>query len=102
MEYVEASPSGEVDTSCSIDWCNNKRTNKGGGRLGLYCKSHQTRKYTREKKDTCEYCGFKPIWMGQLDVDHIDGNHKNCDPSNLQTLCANCHRLKTHMSKDSE
>jgi 5-methylcytosine-specific restriction endonuclease McrA len=28
-------------------------------------------------------------------VDHIDGNHSNDDPSNLQTLCANCHRFKT-------
>jgi 5-methylcytosine-specific restriction endonuclease McrA len=31
----------------------------------------------------------------QLDVDHIDGNHRNNNPENLQTLCANCHRLKT-------
>ncbi|OYW72998.1 MAG: hypothetical protein B7Z37_23290, partial [Verrucomicrobia bacterium 12-59-8] len=30
-----------------------------------------------------------------LEVDHIDGNHKNNDPSNLWTLCANCHREKT-------
>lgn len=28
----------------------------------------------------------------------IDGNHKNDAPSNLQTLCANCHRLKTFLS----
>jgi 5-methylcytosine-specific restriction endonuclease McrA len=36
----------------------------------------------------------------QLDVDHIDGNHANDDPSNLQTLCANCHRLKTQVNAD--
>lgn len=37
----------------------------------------------------------------QLDVDHIDGNHDNNDISNLKTLCANCHRLKTQESKDN-
>jgi 5-methylcytosine-specific restriction endonuclease McrA len=38
--------------------------------------------------------------MGQLDMDHIDGNRNNNDENNLMTLCANCHRLKTHREKD--
>ena len=37
----------------------------------------------------------------RVTVDHIDGNRNNNDPSNLQTLCANCHRLKTHLNGDS-
>jgi hypothetical protein len=45
-------------------------------------------------------CGFIPKFMCQLDVDHIDGNRENNDVINLQTLCANCHRLKTYESKD--
>ncbi|ALA07792.1 putative HNH homing endonuclease [Bacillus phage BC01] len=49
---------------------------------------------------TCEYCGFKAEDPCQLDIDHIDGNHKNNDPSNHQVLCANCHRLKTKRSKE--
>lgn len=57
-------------------------------------------KYRREKKDYCEKCGFIPEHKCQLDVDHIDGNHKNNDSKNLQTLCANCHRLKTFLNKD--
>ena len=36
----------------------------------------------------------------QLDVDHIDGNPSNNNPKNLQTLCKNCHSIKTHRSKD--
>jgi len=38
--------------------------------------------------------------MVQLDVDHIDGNKKNNDISNLMTLCANCHRYKTLVNDD--
>ena len=35
-----------------------------------------------------------------LQVDHIDGNHLNNDPENLQVLCANCHSLKSYMNYD--
>jgi 5-methylcytosine-specific restriction endonuclease McrA len=49
----------------------------------------------------CEICGFKPDHYCQLDVDHKDGNHRNNDQDNLQTLCANCHRLKTWKNKDA-
>lgn len=55
-------------------------------------------KYRVNKKGYCELCGFKAEHSIQLDVDHIDGNHKNNEISNLMTLCANCHRLKTVMS----
>lgn len=51
--------------------------------------------YKKFKKEQCEFCGFRPVHYGQLDVDHIDGNHNNNKEDNLQTLCANCHRLKT-------
>lgn len=58
------------------------------------------RPYTQYKKNHCEYCNFIPIHECQLDVDHIDGNHENNDINNLQTLCANCHRLKTYLNND--
>ena len=53
------------------------------------------RPWRKFKKSRCEVCQFVPINSIQLDVDHIDGNRKNNDPTNLRTLCANCHRLKT-------
>lgn len=36
----------------------------------------------------------------QLDVDHINGDSANNEPENLQTLCSNCHRIKTHLNED--
>ena len=57
--------------------------------------SQEQYKYRLHKKEYCERCGFIAEHPSQLDIDHIDGNHKNNDMNNLQTLCANCHRLKT-------
>ena len=55
----------------------------------------------KHKGDRCRNCGFVALHSCQLDVDHIDGNRDNDSPENLQTLCANCHRLKTHLNKDN-
>jgi hypothetical protein len=54
----------------------------------------------KHKKSKCEECGFEAQHPCQLDVDHVDGNRENSDPSNLRTLCANCHRLKTQRNGD--
>lgn len=66
------------------------RTRWGGSKL-----------YRRFVGASCNQCGFVPDHPGQLDVDHIDGDHDNDDPANLQTLCANCHRLKTFADRGS-
>jgi len=58
--------------------------------------------YQLHKKDHCERCPFIPEHSVQLDVHHIDLNHDNNDPSNLMTVCANCHRMIHYgLSKDS-
>jgi len=59
--------------------------------------------YTNHKKNYCEnkdgrlgpICTSTVVHDCQLSVDHIDGDHNNDDPSNLQTLCHNCHALKS-------
>lgn len=51
-------------------------------------------------KDRCELCNFVPVNRCQLDLDHKDADRYNNDPSNFQTLCANCHRLKTWQERD--
>lgn len=63
-------------------------------------KKRSRRPYREHLKDSCEKCGFVPEHTIQLDIDHIDGNNFNNDLSNLQTLCANCHRLKTYLNRD--
>lgn len=60
---------------------------------------------TRERKrlgDINCVCSATIIDDSQLSVDHIDGNHSNNDPNtNLQTLCHNCHSIKTKVSEDN-
>jgi 5-methylcytosine-specific restriction endonuclease McrA len=51
----------------------------------------------RAKKSQCERCGFDPKHSSQLHLDHIVAmaNGGLDEPGNWQTLCANCHALKT-------
>jgi RecJ-like exonuclease len=50
-------------------------------------------KYTarKQRKDHCEKCGGTE----KLHIDHIDKDRSNNKPSNLQTLCKDCHYEKT-------
>lgn len=62
--------------------------------------SPSERPYIVYKKDYCEWkggCDFVIAHSCQLAVDHIDGDHSNNGPENLQTLCHNHHALKTHL-----
>lgn len=46
-----------------------------------------------ERGYACESCGISS-WLDKpivLELDHIDGDHKNNDKSNLRLLCPNCH-----------
>ncbi len=87
-------------TTCSS--CQAKKYNQGvPGARGGSNRSAITRYTNQFKDDKCAECGFVAIDPCQLDIDHIDGNYLNNDPSNWVTLCANCHRLKTKRNKDT-
>jgi 5-methylcytosine-specific restriction endonuclease McrA len=71
----------------------------GYQRYYMYCSQCLKRRYLTDKwiikqhkKTSCERCHFLAEDPCQLDVHHKDHNHKNNDVTNLQTLCANCHR----------
>jgi hypothetical protein len=63
-------------------------------------KIHIERPWQFHKKEYCETCGFEAVHECQLTVDHIDGNRYNNEISNWQTLCHNCHALKSWQNKD--
>ncbi len=83
--YVWVTKTGTKMRSCRK--CRNRRTRAS------------KRPHVKHKGDHCEICGFIALNECQLDVHHLDNNHANNEESNLQTLCANCHRLVTVMSK---
>ena len=65
------------------------------GRLGFTCT------YTPPSKEQlASMKNVETTFKGWLQVDHKDGNHRNNKQSNLQTLCACCHTIKTAMNKD--
>lgn len=42
----------------------------------------------------CALCGLPPEWNGKplvFQIDHVDGDRTNNDPTNWRMLCANCH-----------
>ena len=86
--------------------CNNEFTVKGKRKNKKFCSRKCKELYRKGThyiifKDLhCTRCGFIPEDPCQLDVDHIDGNHNNNSLDNLQTLCANCHRLKTKLARE--
>lgn len=102
-----------VRGTCVTECCSNPQQHKGNGLYRAHCaqchreryglpRSGNRRKYRKYMKDICERCGFVPEHRCQLDVDHINGDHSDNREENLQTLCANCHRLKTYLNKDWE
>ena len=85
---------------CNIKQAENDRRHKdnrlAAGRPKSPSQRFKKRKYRRDVNlSTCAGCGFIPVDECQMDVDHINQDHADNTPENLQALCANCHRLKT-------
>lgn len=69
---------------------------------------NSTHPYRKHRKNYCEnedgrlgfVCTTTIVWDGQLDVDHKDGDPRNNEEENLQTLCKCCHAFKSYTEKD--
>ena len=115
---------------CIVAGCESFLTPYQGPGSDSYCREHQKKlsdydglasvkkPYTQYRKSSCERCGYDPAQdtdilaltdvklrnsaiRAALSVDHIDGNHDNDSPENLQTLCQNCHSIKTILNGDN-
>ena len=103
---------------CINDGCGGKvhtrKINKNGTR-DIRTECYQCHKGNRNrpgvtphKKEFCENrdkrlgfrCDATIINECQLEMDHIDGDRFNNVPENVQTLCRNCHAIKTKMFGD--
>ena len=103
-EFFYLSKTGKRAKTCKS--CKSAEYKARYGSLPLEKKQERIR-YHREydhpwcvyKKDICRRCGFTSGYSCQLTVDHIDRDKSNNSESNLQTLCHNCHHLKTHIER---
>jgi hypothetical protein len=64
----------------------------------VYGVSSYVRNYLYELRgEKCDLCGWNQVNLktekSPLEIDHIDGNHKNNYICNLKILCPNCHSL---------
>jgi 5-methylcytosine-specific restriction endonuclease McrA len=57
-----------------------------------------TSKALQKQNHSCAHCGLKMISDERVHLHHIDGNHDNWKPKNLQAIHESCHDY-LHMSK---
>jgi len=102
--------------TCVILGCGKPQSSKGKDKNGApiyrnFCAGHHKvrTKLKGHKKDYCENrdgsvlgfpCTATIVDSCQLQIDHVDGDRYNNDPNNHQTLCANCHSVKTKREKN--
>jgi hypothetical protein len=93
LSQIAAHRAGQTETQYKNKWHPHLKYRKNycenqDGRLGFVC---NTRLPTKKMLAAANVTLLPEQF---LEVDHIDSNHKNNDPSNLQTLCNCCHKIK--------
>lgn len=107
MAKLKKPEPAHVRGPCVIKGCINLQVSNGKGIYKPVCNHHHRLhskpskySYLQFRKDVCERCNFVPEHPGQLECDHINGDHTDNRESNIQTLCLNCHRLKSILAGD--
>ena len=54
----------------------------------------------KEQRGRCRYCGLFFQHDDRIEVDHINGNHRDARHANLQALHGHCHNAKTREQGD--
>ena len=75
---------------------NDKRTDWDSVDFDKLTWSRKRDRLLKEANQCCSSCGFnarRQCGGSILEIDHIDGDHKNNEKKNLQVLCPNCHAL---------
>ncbi len=79
---------------CSIKCAQDYRRHRKATTGFKKCSPRTIRRYVLETRENkCEQCKRK-TWNGEkipLQIDHVDGNYKNNELTNLKLLCPNCH-----------
>jgi hypothetical protein len=111
-----------INHGCEEDVTYSRKDTLGNPRWRIHCGHCQAASYgkwphragvTPYKTGTCSnkdgHLGFDcmvkwtkvPGWAkGMTEIDHVDGDCTNNDPSNLDELCPLCHKLKGQLSGD--
>lgn len=75
------------------EWKKGKHNYSENGNMSLYIKRYVRKKFNNK----CCVCGWNkihPITENvPVQINHIDGDHKNNKEQNLELLCPNCHNL---------
>jgi hypothetical protein len=103
---------------CTRDGCNNLAAlvqdyYDGWANYRKVCATHHKHTWhpsLKNRKDYCEnrdgrlgfVCTLNVVWVGMLDVDHINGDSDDETEENYQTLCKCCHAYKTSQNRDWE